>query len=766
MPIPLPNLDDRRWADLVEDGRAQIPRYAPQWTDQNIHDPGITLIELFAWLAEMTDYRLNRIPPRHKRKFLELLGFDTQVPIAARATLSFAPSAVTAPFVLPAGCEFEGTNLDLQVLPFRTLADITVSPTTLVAVQVDAGSGVLADRTHDFMDGFSMQLLGSDPHPNAAFLLGFDTLTASIPLSLGLRFAGPGNDAPERRRILAETGQEAAACVPIGTRLNCAPAAPAPAVTLPPHHSVQIVWEALTTAGWAAVADVEDDTHSLTLDGFVTLVPPATVTASVLGSVAAPLFYLRCRLVAGQFDAVPVLLDVAMNAVAAEQAIPVTQTFVIKAGVVATGVAPAPGDTVQLTMTLVDAGVVQSLAFGTGAGARVRVWAYTAAGVTAGSLTLDMELVGSASVLPHQQFALAHAPLDVSSLEIYTLSGANCQRWNARCDFNASTRIDFDFAVDAETGLVSFGNGERGQTPAAGALILARYRTNAASIGNLPPRSITKLRKSAVNDVLLSALPPATRSQLSAITTNRAAAVNGADAETLDHALGRAVEVLHAHERLLTLCADQRSVTLDQIPHPSVLELLPPTNAVNLIDLERIALSVPGTRVDRARAWSSLHPTYPCLDAPGVVTVVIVPEAPVAQPSPSAGLIERVWRYLNRRRTLCTNLQVIGPQYVQVTVSATVKARTGASAAKVAARVTETLNTFLNPLSGGPSSLGWPFGRSIYRSEIMQLIQDIPGVDHVLTLSMQADSGSAQCGDIPLCPTAMVRSGAHQIGVS
>jgi hypothetical protein len=95
-----------------------------------------------------------------------------------------------------------------------------------------------------------------------------------------------------------------------------------------------------------------------------------------------------------------------------------------------------------------------------------------------------------------------------------------------------------------------------------------------------------------------------------------------------------------------------------------------------------------------------------------------------------------------------------------------VKARTGASAAKVAARVTETLNTFLNPLSGGPSSLGWPFGRSIYRSEIMQLIQDIPGVDHVLTLSMQADSGSAQCGDIPLCPTAMVRSGAHQIGVS
>jgi hypothetical protein len=764
MPIPLPNLDDRRWADLVDDGRAQIPRYAPQWTDQNIHDPGITLLELFAWLAEMTDYRLNRVPSRHKRKFLQLLGFDQQPPAAARTALSFASAA--APFVLPAGCEFEGTNLDLQVLPLRTLAEITVSAANLVAVQVDAGSGVLVDRTHDFMDAFPVQLLGPAPQPDAAFYLGFDALTPGIPLSLGLRFAGPGNDAAERRRILVEATEEAAACAPMGTRLRCTPPAPAPAVLLPPHHSVQIVWEALTTGGWVPVPPVEDDTRSLTLDGFVTLVPLGTVSASTLGAVAAPFFYLRCRLVAGQFDAVPVLLDAAVNAVAAEQAVPVTQTFVVKAGVVATGAPPAPGDTVQLTMVLDDAGFIQSLAFATGAGPQVRVWGYTAAGLTAGSLTLEMELAGRASVLPDQHFALARAPLDIASLEVYTLAVSNWKQWNPRRDFNASTRTDFDFVVDAESGLVTFGNGERGQTPAAGALILTRYRMTAASSGNLPPRSITALRKSAVNDVLLAAVPPATRSQLSATTTNRAAALHGADAETLDDGLGRAVEVLHAHERLLTLCADQRSITLDQIPRLSVMKLLPPTNAINLVDLERIALSVPGTRVDRAHAWSSLHPAYPCLDAPGVVTVVIVPEAPVSQPSPSAGLIEWVWRYLNRRRTLCTNLKVIGPQYVLVTVSATAKARVGASTAKVQTRITEALNSFLNPLSGGPASLGWPFGRSIYRSEILQLVQDIPGVDHVVTLSMQADAGTSQCGDIPLCPTALVRSGAHQIGVS
>jgi predicted phage baseplate assembly protein len=186
---------------------------------------------------------------------------------------------------------------------------------------------------------------------------------------------------------------------------------------------------------------------------------------------------------------------------------------------------------------------------------------------------------------------------------------------------------------------------------------------------------------------------------------------------------------------------------------------------VNLLDLERIALSVPGTRIARAHAWASLHPDYPCLDAPGVITVVIVPEYPVDEPVPSPGLIDRVWRYLNRRRMVATTLEVTGPSYVQVTVTATVAIRTGASAASVIPRVVDALSKFLHPLAGGPASLGWPFGRSVYRAEILSLIQDVPGVDHVDTLSMESDAGGAQCGDIALCPTALTRSGAHRIEV-
>ena len=73
MPIELPNLDDRQYNDLVEEMRALIPRYAPDWTDHNASDPGIMLIELLAWLTEATLYRLNRVPETTEWRFLELL---------------------------------------------------------------------------------------------------------------------------------------------------------------------------------------------------------------------------------------------------------------------------------------------------------------------------------------------------------------------------------------------------------------------------------------------------------------------------------------------------------------------------------------------------------------------------------------------------------------------------------------------------------------------------------------------------------------------
>jgi len=74
MPLQTPNLDDRRYNDLVAEALANIPVYSPEWSNYNPYDPGITLIELFAYLGDMLLYRLNRVTDANVRKFLKLLN--------------------------------------------------------------------------------------------------------------------------------------------------------------------------------------------------------------------------------------------------------------------------------------------------------------------------------------------------------------------------------------------------------------------------------------------------------------------------------------------------------------------------------------------------------------------------------------------------------------------------------------------------------------------------------------------------------------------
>ena len=62
MALPVPNLDDRRFQDLVDDAKRLVQQRCPEWTDHNVSDPGVTLIELFAWMTDQLVYRLNRVP--------------------------------------------------------------------------------------------------------------------------------------------------------------------------------------------------------------------------------------------------------------------------------------------------------------------------------------------------------------------------------------------------------------------------------------------------------------------------------------------------------------------------------------------------------------------------------------------------------------------------------------------------------------------------------------------------------------------------------
>ena len=89
MPIKPPNLDDRRYDDIVREARALIPQYTPEWTNLGDADPGITLVQLFAWMTEMTIFRLNRVPDKTYVHFLNFIGEERRQAQPATVPLTF-----------------------------------------------------------------------------------------------------------------------------------------------------------------------------------------------------------------------------------------------------------------------------------------------------------------------------------------------------------------------------------------------------------------------------------------------------------------------------------------------------------------------------------------------------------------------------------------------------------------------------------------------------------------------------------------------------
>jgi hypothetical protein len=68
MPLELQPIDNRKYADLLEEALVRIHVHNPEWTNFNKSDPGVTIIELWAFLTESLLYRVNQIPDRNRHR--------------------------------------------------------------------------------------------------------------------------------------------------------------------------------------------------------------------------------------------------------------------------------------------------------------------------------------------------------------------------------------------------------------------------------------------------------------------------------------------------------------------------------------------------------------------------------------------------------------------------------------------------------------------------------------------------------------------------
>src|SRR6516164_3872205 len=130
MALPAPNLDDRRFQELVDEAKRHVMRHCPDWTDHNVSDPGVTLIETFAYMTDSLLYRLNRVPDRLYVKFLELIGLQLLPATPSRAGVTFWLSApAQAPLIIPTGTQVATLRSEIEEpVIFATREDLPIVP--------------------------------------------------------------------------------------------------------------------------------------------------------------------------------------------------------------------------------------------------------------------------------------------------------------------------------------------------------------------------------------------------------------------------------------------------------------------------------------------------------------------------------------------------------------------------------------------------------------------------------------------------------------
>ncbi|MBB0244904.1 putative baseplate assembly protein, partial [Streptomyces alkaliphilus] len=257
MALPSPNLDDRRFQQFVDDAKRFIQRRAPEWTDHNVSDPGITLVETVAHIADQIVYRLNRVPEKNQLAFLDLAGITLFPPSAARAEVTFRLSAPQEePVRVPPGTELATSRPEKgDAVVFATERPLTIVPCELRHLAVHHHGEAVTDRTADLAEGVDSRCFAQTPAPGDCLLFG---LSAAVPhctvvLELDSRVDGVGVDPRQ-----------------------------------PP-----LVWEAWTEDGWAECGVEEDGTGGLNRPGHLILHVPGGHARSRTGGRLAG--WLRCR---------------------------------------------------------------------------------------------------------------------------------------------------------------------------------------------------------------------------------------------------------------------------------------------------------------------------------------------------------------------------------------------------------------------------------------------------------------------------------------
>ena len=290
----LPRLDDHSYDSIVAEMRSRISRYTPEWqpiwSDLNDSDPGITMLQVFAWLGEMLAYRMNQVPALNYLKFLQLLGVELRPaePAQVQITFPMKPGFAKPTTIVPLGtqviAETEGGG---PPLVFEATKALTVLRPRLTAVLAYDGTLSYESVTEANQNATSFRPFGPTASAGGALLLGFDA-TAAFPATELTLYVWA-----------AEAGRRAAVTCGLGST--------------PSYTSATVRWSGWNGFDWTQLTLLKDDTLAFTRSGEIVLRTPEGLATTVIPPEPGALYWLRAELVTSQYERPPVLQALRTN---------------------------------------------------------------------------------------------------------------------------------------------------------------------------------------------------------------------------------------------------------------------------------------------------------------------------------------------------------------------------------------------------------------------------------------------------------------------
>lgn len=437
MPIPRPNLDNTSFAEIVEEAKKQIPIFSSLWTDFNESDPGITFIELFAWLVDMQIYSLNRIPNSNYLKYLDLLG--------ARV-LGARPSQTYVTFTSDNIYEFIAIKKKTKIRPytnelnedifFETDDDIFLAPLRIKKVETYSNNTLLLNKDVTeaaSVEGTFFYAFGDQPQIGNSFNICFESniqeeeLDECYPSSM---------DEKQPAIISLFISLYESDLPPVGQH-GSMDALEEPILYI----SSKVQWEYQTIdkkngnrEEWIKFDSnkIRDRTLGLTKSGLVTIEFPDKINDENNKIKSGNLLCIRCRFEGGEYDIPPRIEAISLNAVSATHGVTIEEDLVNVSSISDPIIAHQDANT--------------------------------------------------SNGLPNQVFKVGnntngHIPIiTVENLTIVLPGNEPRSDWTKVNDFDSSNPQDTHYILDNAKGIISFGDGIKGMIPEYGAKAYMKFR--------------------------------------------------------------------------------------------------------------------------------------------------------------------------------------------------------------------------------------------------------------------------------------------------